>query len=116
MVASSAPHRPLQEQDLHVIEVFARSRRLALERSERLADEAGRAQEERMLNHASGGQPPRSSSRRSTARSSRRPRELTGAPKVMLRRFEPAAELRDGRRASASPTASRARGSRSARG
>ena len=35
-----------------MIEVFADLAGLALERSERLADEAGRAQEERLLNHA----------------------------------------------------------------
>ena len=91
MVASSAPHRPLQEQDLHVIEVFADLAGLALERSERLADEAGRAQEERMLNHASQ-EVSRSLELDEVYRAIVSQAErLTGASKVMLRRFEPSA-------------------------
>jgi GAF domain-containing protein len=95
MVASSGPHRPLQEQDLHVIEVFADLAGLALERSERLADEAGRAQEERLLNHATQ-EVSRSLELEEVYRAivSQAVR-LTGAEKVMLRRFEHStAELR----------------------
>jgi GAF domain-containing protein/GNAT superfamily N-acetyltransferase len=95
MVASSAPHRPLQEQDLHVIEIFADLAGLALERSERLADEGARAEEERALNLASqevGRSLELEEVYRAIVSQAAR---LTGAPKVMLRRFEPAAaELR----------------------
>src|SRR4051812_41000998 len=95
MVASSTPHRPLQEQDLRVIEVFADLAGLALERSERLADEAGRAQEERALHRASvvvGRSLELDEVYRAIASQAAL---LTGATKVMLRRFEPAAgELR----------------------
>jgi GAF domain-containing protein/GNAT superfamily N-acetyltransferase len=95
MVSSSAPHRPLAEQDLRVIEVFADLAGLALERSERLADEGARAEEERALNRASqevGRSLELEEVYRAIASQAAR---LTGAPKVMLRRFEPAAaELR----------------------
>ena len=95
MVASSAPHRPLEQRDLRAIEVFADLAGLALERSERLADEATRGQEERMLNHAS----------REVSRSLElgevyraivsQAAHLSGAEKVIVWRFEPsAAELR----------------------
>ena len=91
-VLSVASDTGLTAEDLRVVEVIADLGALVLERSEVLDREAGRAREEELLHHAS----------EEVARSLRvqdvyqavvgQVARLTGAPRVLLARFDPAAE------------------------
>jgi GAF domain-containing protein/GNAT superfamily N-acetyltransferase len=89
IISSTDPAPPLADEDLRVIEVFARLAALALERSALLEGEAKRAHEELLLNRAS----------QSVAASLdldavyeaivEQAALLTGAPMIMLTRIEP---------------------------
>jgi GAF domain-containing protein/GNAT superfamily N-acetyltransferase len=89
IISSTEPAPALGEEDLRVIEVFARLAALALERSELLAAEARRAQEELLLNRASQAIATSLDPDAVYQAIVEQAALLTGAPMILLTRAEP---------------------------
>jgi GAF domain-containing protein/N-acetylglutamate synthase-like GNAT family acetyltransferase len=95
VISSNPPRAPLSAEHLRAVEVFARLAALALERSELLERESEHAHEEQLLNRAwqavAGSLEPAAVYSAIIDEAA----TLTGATKVLLRRFDPTAgELR----------------------
>jgi serine phosphatase RsbU (regulator of sigma subunit) len=94
-ISSRAPHEPLGEADLRVVEVFADLAALALERSELLDREARRADDELKLSAAAQHVTSSLEVEAVYGTIVEEAQRLTGATRVALARFEPAtADLR----------------------
>jgi GAF domain-containing protein/N-acetylglutamate synthase-like GNAT family acetyltransferase len=82
VISSHPPREPLREEHLRAVEVFARLAALALEREERMSDEQ---RLNRAWQEVASSLDPEAVYRAIVGQA----RELTGATKVLLRRFDP---------------------------